>query len=211
MGTRNILRSWAHLEEEEKMNLLRFLLRGGSALALVLSGISVAHATVISSSTITAFSATTPGSGPYVGHETINSSFTSGVAKVSTSSVTCPVGGGGCSGDAVDFSLTLAATASTPTWVTMDGTLSGTTNATGQLVNLMVDGIAYTPAPGAFTINSGSFYDALITGVNVPQFPGWRDDYRFSRSEPCGWADVDPPEQLRHHHQHRSCPADQYS
>ncbi|MGA7409051.1 MAG: hypothetical protein WBW33_01115 [Bryobacteraceae bacterium] len=137
-----------------------------SAGLLLLAGTSLAD---VDAPTITAFSAT-PG-GAYSGSEAIYTTFTASHAKISVdgggnpSYVTCPsTSTSGCGGDAADFLLTITGTSSVLIDITMDGTLDGSTQASGGVL-LEGGSIGFVSSP-TFFINPPSF-DVNILSVNT--------------------------------------------
>jgi len=143
----------------------------GIFLAVFSAGLLFRPGTSLASNVeITAFSAT-PG-GTYSGSEAIYTSFTANHAEISMDSggnpsyVTCPVGDQFCGGDAADFNLTITGTSpSVPIYLTFDGLLDGSAEATGGvLLEAGTDGsVSFLPV-APFSINPPNFYVSLFSG-----------------------------------------------
>ena len=141
------------------MNLFQRL--GG--LATISACFSFCTATGYASTTpyISVVSASPATSGPYVGNETINYTNSLYTAKISQSSVTCPIAEtGGCTGVATTFVLTLSSfSSSMPFNLTIDGNLAGETGAGAE--------VAFTsPLTAAFPfrISTGNFSELITVG-----------------------------------------------
>jgi hypothetical protein len=120
---------------------------------------------------ITAFSAT-PGA-EFQASEVIYTRFTANRAQVSTDSggnpsyITCPVGGNSCGGDAFDFFLTITGTSpSFPIYLTFDGLLDGSAQATGgMLLEASTNGsVSFLPVD-PFSISPPSFSVNIYSGT----------------------------------------------
>ena len=123
-------------------------------LSVALLGVSLGHA-----ADITAFSATADQSTPF-SNLTINTTFTSTLARITNSSVSCG-SEAACSGEVGTYSLTLMnLTDATPAMGTLDGMLTGTGTATGT-VTVLLDGIPFKSVD--FSVDAGPFSKELFS------------------------------------------------